>query len=141
MVVTLFRGILIVAVAKYNLIRPGGSIVLTSGTAGISPHSNASLGGALNGAVIALTRGLAVDLAKKQVRVNTVIPGLVQTELWEKVIPDKGRREATIEGAKSKLLVPFVGTPRDIAEAYVYFLRADYATGTTVVIDGGALLT
>jgi NAD(P)-dependent dehydrogenase (short-subunit alcohol dehydrogenase family) len=132
---------LIVAAAKHNLIKAGGSIVLTSGIAGLSPHSNASVGGALNGAVIALTRGLAVDLAKKQIRVNTVIPGLVQTELWEKVQPDKEKREATIESAKKNLLVKEVGTPRDIAEAYVYFLRADYSTGTTIVIDGGALLS
>jgi NAD(P)-dependent dehydrogenase (short-subunit alcohol dehydrogenase family) len=94
----------------------------------------------LNGAVIALTRGLAIDLAPKRIRVNTVVPGLVDTELWDKNNP-KGFREAVIEKASKILLVEKVGTPQDIAEAYIYLLRADYVTGTSIVIDGGGLLS
>jgi NAD(P)-dependent dehydrogenase (short-subunit alcohol dehydrogenase family) len=85
----------------------------------------------LNGAVISLTKGLAVDLADKGIRVNTVIPGLVETELWN---------SAGISKELLNLLVPFIGQPSDVAESYIYFLRADYSTGVTVVIDGGRLL-
>jgi NAD(P)-dependent dehydrogenase (short-subunit alcohol dehydrogenase family) len=134
------RAALTVAVAKHNLIVAGGSITLTSGTAGIHPRANASVGGALNGAVIALTRGLAIDLAPKRIRVNTVVPGLVDTELWDKNNP-KGVRKALLEKGSKNLLVGKVGTPQDIAEAYIYLLRADYTTGTSIVIDGGGLLS
>jgi NAD(P)-dependent dehydrogenase (short-subunit alcohol dehydrogenase family) len=131
---------LIAAVAKHNIIVSGGSITLTSGAAGIHPGANASVGGALNGAVIALTRGLAIDLAPKRIRVNTVIPGLVDTELLDKNKP-KGARKAILEKGSKNLLVEKVATPQDIAEAYIYLLRADYATGTSIVIDGGRLLS
>jgi len=65
------------AVAKYDIIKPGGSLTLTSGTAGIKPEKGASVGGALNGSVLSLTKGLANDLAEKRIRVNTVVLGLV----------------------------------------------------------------
>ena len=113
---------------------------MTSGTAAINPRANAAIWGALNGAVISLTRGLAIDLAPKRIRVNTVIPGLVETELWNKLVPDEQERKIEIEKGSGTLLVPEIGQPHDIAEAYVYFMRADYSTGTTLVIDGGGLL-
>jgi len=113
---------------------------LTSGTAGLRPGPGAAVGGALNGAVIAFTRGLAIDLAPKRIRVNTVIPGVVVTELWTKLVPSVENRQQVLENSKKKLLVPEVGTPEDVAESYVYFLRADYSTGQTLVIDGGGLL-
>ncbi len=69
---------------KYDIVRKGGSLTLTSGTAGIKPGKGAAVGGALNGGVLSLTKGLAADLADKKIRVNTVVPGLVKTPLWDK---------------------------------------------------------
>jgi NAD(P)-dependent dehydrogenase (short-subunit alcohol dehydrogenase family) len=66
-------------ILKYDIVRPGGSLTLTSGTAGIKPGKDAAIGGALNGGVLSLTQGLASDLAEKKIRVNTVVPGLVKT--------------------------------------------------------------
>jgi NAD(P)-dependent dehydrogenase (short-subunit alcohol dehydrogenase family) len=131
-----FAQVDVVAIAKYGLIKRGGSIILTAGTAAFAPNRNFSIRGALNGAVISLTKGLAVDLAENGIRVNTVIPGPVETELWDSAGASK---ELLLEGRK-RLLVPFVGQPSDVAESYIYFLRADYSTGVTVVIDGGELL-
>jgi NAD(P)-dependent dehydrogenase (short-subunit alcohol dehydrogenase family) len=124
----------VVAIAKYGLIKRGGSIILTAGTAAFAPNRKFSIRGALNGAVISLTKGLAVDLAENGIRVNTVIPGPVETELW-----DSAGTSKELLGRK-RFLVPFVGQPSDVAESYIYFLRADYSTGVTVVIDGGELL-
>lgn len=128
------------AAGKHDIIAPGGSITLTSGKAALKPSASSSVWGAMNNAVIALTRGLAFDLATKKVRVNTVVPGLVNTELWSKMIPDESERKETFKKHSEKLLVPFVAVPQDIAEAYVYLMRADYSTGTTVLIDGGAMI-
>ncbi|KAF2705575.1 NAD(P)-binding protein [Pleomassaria siparia CBS 279.74] len=126
------------AVAAHDIIVPGGSLTLTSGTAGIKPGKQASVGGALNGGVLSLTKGLASELAGKKIRVNTVVPGLVKTELWDKIWDEKKKEDLYNSG--DNLPVGFVATPNDIAEAYVYLIRANYATGTLVTIDGGALL-
>lgn len=120
------------AVKKYNIINPGGSLTLTSGTAALKPGKGASAGGALNGGVISLAKGLAGDLAENKIRVNVVVPGLVKTELWDKLGKTKEEQKETFEN--TKLPVGFVATPDDIAEAYLYLVKADYATGTSVEI-------
>ncbi|CAI4213893.1 unnamed protein product [Parascedosporium putredinis] len=127
------------ALAKYDILKPGGSLTLTSGTAALRPGKGASIGGALNGGVLALTKGLASELSDKRIRVNTVVPGLVKTELWDKLGQSKEQQQALFEKGTS-LPVGFTATPDDIAEAYLYTARADYATGTLIVIDGGGQL-
>lgn len=122
----------LVAVKKHALITPGGSIILTSGIAGIKPGQGAATGGALNAGIIALTKGLASDLAEIKVRVNVVVPGLVKTELWGKLGQSEEKQQETF--ANTVLPVGFVATPDDIAEAYLYLAKADYATGTSVEI-------
>jgi NAD(P)-dependent dehydrogenase (short-subunit alcohol dehydrogenase family) len=128
------------ALAKFDIIRPGGSLTLTSGTAGIKPGRGAAIGGALNGGVLSLTKGLASELTDKRIRVNTVVPGLVKTELWDKLGKSKEEQEEQVEKAAQNLSVGFVAGPDEVAEAYLYTVRADYANGTLVVIDGGAQL-
>ena len=142
---------------KYDIIKPGGSLTLTSGTAALKPGKGAAVGGGLNGGVLSLTKGLAADLSEKKIRVNTVVPGLVQTELWDKLGRTKEQQQEQVETRAKTLPVGFVATPTHIAEAYVYAVRADYATGTLIEIgmlqllsfthsqltlqrDGGALL-
>jgi NAD(P)-dependent dehydrogenase (short-subunit alcohol dehydrogenase family) len=103
-----------------------------SNMAAIKPGPNASISGALNGAVLSLTTGLATDLAAKKIRVNTVVPGLVQTELWDKQGKSKEQQEKEFKEAAERLPVGFVATPGDIAEGYLFCVRSDYATGTLV---------
>jgi len=126
------------AVKKYDIIKPGGSLTLTSGAAALKPGKGASTGGGLNGGVISLTKGLAGDLSDKKIRVNVVTPGLVKTELWAKM--GKTEEEQKQQFEKTSLPVGFVATPDDIAEAYLYLAKADYSTGENVIIDGGARL-
>ncbi|EPE31322.1 NAD(P)-binding Rossmann-fold containing protein [Glarea lozoyensis ATCC 20868] len=126
------------AVKKHNLIKPGGSLTLTSGTAALKPGKGAATGGALNAGVIVLTKGLASDLAENRVRVNVVVPGLVKSELWGKLGKTEEEQQKIFEA--SDLPVGFVATPDDIAEAYLYLAKADYATGTSVEIGGGNTL-
>ncbi|KIW25169.1 uncharacterized protein PV07_10830 [Cladophialophora immunda] len=125
---------------KYDIVRKGGSLTLTSGTAGIRPGKNAAIGGALNGGVLSLTKGLAADLAEKKIRVNTVVPGLVKTPLWDKQGKTPEEQEEIFSKASQNLPVGFVATPEHIAEAYLYAIRADYSTGKLIEIDGGVLL-
>ncbi|KAH7362130.1 oxidoreductase [Plectosphaerella cucumerina] len=125
------------AVAKHEIIKPGGSLTLTSGGAAIRPGKGASIGGALNAGLLTLTKGLAGELAEKRIRVNTVIPGLVKTELWDKLGHSKEKQEQIFRERSDTIPVGFVGEPDDIAEAYLYLVRANYANGSLVVIDGG----
>lgn len=85
----------------------------------------------MNAGVIALTKGLAADLAENKVRVNVVVPGLVKTELWGKLGQSEEKQQETF---KTELPVGFVATPDDISEAYLYLAKADYATGTSIEI-------
>jgi NAD(P)-dependent dehydrogenase (short-subunit alcohol dehydrogenase family) len=63
----------------HKLIRPAGSIVLTSGTVARRPPTGFSIGAGISAAIEALARSLAVELAP--IRVNVVAPGIIQTEL------------------------------------------------------------
>jgi NAD(P)-dependent dehydrogenase (short-subunit alcohol dehydrogenase family) len=113
-----------------------GSIVLTGGTAGRRPHPGFAIASSICGAMESLTRTLAVELAP--VRVNIVTPGFVDTGLWSNV-PEDARKKMFADAA-AKLPVGRVGKPADIAEHYVGFLRGEYVTGQSLVVDGGAVL-
>ncbi|MFJ9710937.1 SDR family oxidoreductase [Streptomyces sp. NPDC101234] len=117
-------------------IRPGGSVVLTTGTAGQRPLPGSSVASALCGAMESLTRALAVELAP--LRVNVVSPGVVRTELWRE-LPEEDR-DGLFRSSAESLPVGRVGEPADVAEAYLYLMRGGYSTGSVVVVDGGGSL-
>ncbi len=124
--------------AKYGapLLRPGGSITFTSGIAGARPQPGWALGASICSAMEGLTRALAVELAP--LRVNIVSPGFVRTPLWANMVADE--REAMYAGAGSKLPVGRVGEADDIAAAYLFLMNQGFATGQTLVVDGGGVL-
>jgi NAD(P)-dependent dehydrogenase (short-subunit alcohol dehydrogenase family) len=126
------------AAAKHGskLIRPGGSIVLTSSTVPRRPSVGFAVGASISSAVEALARALAVELAP--VRVNVVAPGIVRTPLWNR-LPEE-QREALFATRGAALPAGKVGDPADIAEAYLFLMRGGFTTGQTVVVDGGMLL-
>jgi len=113
-----------------------GSITLTDGAVAHRPRKGAALNTAMAGAVEHLTRGLALDLAP--LRVNAVCPGLVLTEVWNSIPED--RREEQMRRMTARLLLPRVGMPEEIAEAYLYLIRGTYSTGQVLIVDGGFTL-
>jgi NAD(P)-dependent dehydrogenase (short-subunit alcohol dehydrogenase family) len=126
------------ATVKYGSpqIRKGGSIVLTTGIAGLRPHSGWVIAASVCGTIEALTRALAIELAP--IRVNAVSPGIVRTNLWQNM--SSAEREQLFESAGKRLPVGRVGEARDIAQAYLFLMQEGYSTGQTVVVDGGAVL-
>jgi NAD(P)-dependent dehydrogenase (short-subunit alcohol dehydrogenase family) len=84
--------------------------------------------------VISLTASLADELTAKRIRVNTVVPGFVKTELWDKQGHSKERQDEIFEARAKELSVGFVASPEDIAESYLYLIRADFANASVVVI-------
>ena len=117
-------------------IRPGGSIVLTHGIAGARPQAGWAVGAAVCGAMEALTRALAVELAP--VRVNAVSPGFVRTPLWDPI--PEAQREAFFREAGGKLLTKRIGEAAELGEAYCYLMENTFTTGQTLVVDGGGVL-
>jgi NAD(P)-dependent dehydrogenase (short-subunit alcohol dehydrogenase family) len=120
----------------HRFVRPGGSIVFTSGVAGARPLSGWSVAASICSAMEGLTRALAVELAP--VRVNVVSPGVVQTPLWRDM--SDHAREALYAAEAGRLPVGHVGEPQEIAAGYLYLMRQTYVTGQTLNIDGGGLL-
>jgi NAD(P)-dependent dehydrogenase (short-subunit alcohol dehydrogenase family) len=124
------------AVTGAGAIRTGGSIVLTGGNAGQRPAPGWSLGASMTGALDALTRQLALELAP--IRVNLVAPGVTQSPLWGGLPAED--RHAMYDGIAASLPVGRVGTPSDVALAYLYAMEQPMATGTSILVDGGAVL-
>lgn len=117
-------------------IRRGGSISLTGGIAGARPGRSWTLAASICGAMEGLTRALAVELAP--IRVNSVVPGVVRTPLWNSM-PEDDRRNlyATIGDS---LLVKRVGEAEDIARTFIYLMKQEFGTGQNLIVDGGAVL-
>ncbi|AIO64841.1 SDR family oxidoreductase [Burkholderia oklahomensis] len=123
-------------VARAARIAPGGSLTFVSGFLSVRPSASSVLQGAINAALEALARGLALELAP--VRVNTVSPGLIATPLWSKL--DDAARDAMYASAAARLPARRVGQPEDVANAIVYLASTPYATGSTVLVDGGGAI-
>ncbi|CAE6519733.1 unnamed protein product, partial [Rhizoctonia solani] len=119
----------------YNnkLINPGGSIIMTIGTSHYQSLPGWGLLSGVIGAVEGSTRGLAVDL--KPIRVNTIAPGVVDTEIFDGLSPE--RKKEIIEERTKALPVGHVGTPEEVAEAYMFAMKCTYLTGQVIVVDGG----
>lgn len=122
--------------AAASKIRPGGSVVLTTGAAGDRPGPGWSVAASICGAVDSLVRALAVELAP--LRVNAVKPGVVRSPLWSNMSVED---QQTLYDETSRLIpVGRVGEVTDIASAYVYLMNQGYATGSIVLVDGGHVL-
>jgi len=120
-------------IARAAKVNDGGSLTFISGFLSVRPSASSVLQGAINAALEALVRGLALELAP--VRVNAVSPGLIATPLWFGMPAEK--REAMFAGAAQRLPARRVGQPGDIANAVLFLATTPFATGSTVLVDGG----
>jgi NAD(P)-dependent dehydrogenase (short-subunit alcohol dehydrogenase family) len=118
-------------------IRPGGSIVLTSGTIGVRPVPGAALAASAAAAIEGLARGLAVELAP--IRVNAVRPGVIRTPMWDR-IPEP-QREALFSTLAGRTLTRTIGEADQIAATHLFLMENRFVTGTVLTIDGGFVLT
>jgi len=120
----------------------GGAIVTVSSVAGIMGDPNLAPYNAAKGGANLLSKNMALDYARHQIRVNTVCPGRVWTPMpMSRLKPDESHDEVLARWGKN---IPLgrVGQPEDIARA-ILFLASDEAswiTGTDLVIDGGATI-
>jgi NAD(P)-dependent dehydrogenase (short-subunit alcohol dehydrogenase family) len=123
-------------VAREAQFRAGGSLTLVSGFLSIRPRPNSAIVSAANAALESLARALALELAP--VRVNCVSPGIIDTPI-RAAMPEEARKDMLAKAAAS-LPVGRVGLGEDIAQQILSFMNNGFATGSTVYLDGGALV-
>jgi 3-oxoacyl-[acyl-carrier protein] reductase/pteridine reductase len=116
------------AVAPLMLARGEGAIVNIVDLSAFDPWPNFIAHSVGKSALLALSRQLALELAPA-VRVNAIAPG--------PVLPPPDYDEAKIARTARKTLLNRWGTPEDVAEAVLFFVKADYVTGEVLAVDGG----
>lgn len=124
------------AVARQMVRSRRGSIINISSVAASRPGRGQSNYAASKGGIESMTKALAVELSSKNIRVNAIAPGVIETEMSREV------REAAGNKILENVLLKRFGTPSDIA-AMAVFLASDfssYITGEVIHIDGGLKL-
>lgn len=106
------------------------SVLASLGAPGVSAYA------ASKGAIISVTKSLAHELASKQIRVNCVTPGVVETEMAEQSFA--GMLPEQVDAIRSKHLFG-LGKPSDVANAIAYLLApaSNWITGSCLSVDGG----
>jgi NAD(P)-dependent dehydrogenase (short-subunit alcohol dehydrogenase family) len=119
----------------------GGAIVNVGSGWGLKGGPRAASYCASKGAVVNLTRAMAIDHGPQGIRVNCVCPGDTDTPLLRSEARQLGEDEASFMAAAADRPLARVGTPEDTARAVLYLVSDDAAwvTGTTLVVDGGGL--
>jgi 3-oxoacyl-[acyl-carrier protein] reductase len=124
------------AVSKPMVKARGGAIVFVSSIVGVAGNAGQSAYSATKAGLLGLTKSLAKELGSRNVRVNAVAPGLIETDMTA-AMPEAARAHYLQTIALGR-----AGTPDDVAGA-VTFLASDaarYVTGQTIVVDGGFLM-
>lgn len=119
----------------------GGAIVNVGSGWGLKGGPRAASYCASKGAVVNLTRAMAIDHGPQGIRVTCVCPGDTDTPLLRSEARQLGEDEASFMAAAADRPLARVGTPEDTARAVLYLVSDDAAwvTGTTLVVDGGGL--
>lgn len=89
--------------------------------------------------MVGLTKSMAVELAEKNIRVNALSPGLIDTQIWSNILEAAESKEDCINYWKSNIPMRRVGTAREIAYAALFLAsdEASYVTGANFFVDGG----
>ncbi|MED4056358.1 SDR family NAD(P)-dependent oxidoreductase [Niallia taxi] len=122
--------------AKYAILEMlktgGGSIISTSSILGSVGEPTSIPYAASKGAVNQITKSLALEYADRNIRVNAVAPGFIESGMVSK--------EALgdfYDGLVAKHPIGRLGNPEEIAHAVVFLAENDFVTGTTIFVDGG----
>ena len=125
---------------KKKILKNGGVILFITSISGIvSSYAGGSIYSATKGALNGLIKGMAIDLAPKKIRVNSVMPAMIKTNI---IHDEKLTEEQWIEDEKKYPLKRY-GRPEEVAFAAIYLLSdaAAWITGTNLLIDGGRTIT
>jgi len=119
----------------------GGSIVNTASGWGLVGGPRAAVYCASKGAVVLMTKALAVDHGAQKIRVNCICPGDTDTGMLRTEARQLGENEAQFMADSARRPLGRIGTPEEIARAVLYLASdaSSFVTGTALVVDGGGL--
>jgi len=119
----------------------GGSIVNTASGWGLAGGARAAAYCASKGAVVLLTKAMAIDHGGQKIRVNCICPGDTDTAMLRSEAGQLGEAEDRFLSDAAKRPLGRVGTPEEIAQAALYLASdaSSFVTGTALVVDGGGL--
>lgn len=122
--------------ANRTISNDGSSIVLLSSVSAVVGEKGLTGYSATKGAVNSIVKSAAIELAQRQIRVNSVLPGIIETEMSQQIKQDLG--EAQYAQVQEKHLLG-AGNAEDIAFSIGYLLApaSRWVTGTNAVVDGG----
>lgn len=117
----------------------GGVIINIASVHAVATVARTAPYAASKGGVVALTRNMAIDYAKDNIRVNAICPGWIYTPLIEGIFQASGDPEGMRKRITERQLLGRLGTPEDIGYAALYLAsdEASFVTGTALFVDGG----
>ncbi len=124
------------AAAKPMMKQRSGAIVLMSSIVGLTGNAGQSAYAASKAGLLGLCKSLAKELGSRNIRVNAVAPGLIETAMTEKM-PAAAREHLLKQVALGR-----PGTPADVSGVVTFLCSEDaaYVTGQTIVVDGGTVM-
>ena len=119
------------------MLRSGGGAIVNTSAAGHIGFPGASVYVASKFAVIGLTKTAALEFAKQGIRVNSVSPGTIQTEMFDRAFGEGETEVKRTMAAQNP--VGRIGTPEEIASAVLWLSSpgAAFTTGQDIIVDGG----
>ena len=119
----------------------GGSVINTASGWGLTGGAKAAVYCASKGAVVLLTKAMAMDHGPQNIRVNCICPGDTDTAMLRGEAVQLGAEERRFMAAAAKRPLGRVGTPEEIAQAALYLASdaSSFVTGIALVVDGGGL--
>lgn len=120
--------------AKSMMKARSGKIINITSVVGLTGNAGQSNYAASKAGMIGFTKSLAKELAGRNILVNCIAPGFIQTPMTD-VLNDK-QKEAILD----KIPLGRLGSPMDIAKAALFLIESDYVTGQVITIDGGMVV-
>lgn len=119
----------------------GGAVVNISSVQGLRCQSNVSAYAASKGAVIAMTRSMALDYAQENIRVNCICPGSIDTPLLRYGAAQHGKLEEVLKKWGASHPIGRIGTAEEIAQVVLFLFSdaAGFIVGQPIVADGGLI--
>ncbi|MFD0861918.1 glucose 1-dehydrogenase [Sungkyunkwania multivorans] len=117
----------------------GASILFNTSVSGVKGMPGVSIYGSSKAALRSMVRTLAAELAERNIRVNAVSPGPIETPLWEKTNLSEEQIEGFASGVSQQVPLGRFGKAEEVANTALFLLsdESSYITGSELAVDGG----